>query len=169
MNESEFNSVLKKYQTTVIYAIYNMVYSWEVARDLSQEAFIRLWENRKKIQPDRPVFNFLYRIAINLTIDYLRKIKSEYPVMNFEEIISSEDFTESELYKLIMHCTKYLQPKQRAVFILRDIEGLEFEDIEYILESPAGNIQSNLYLARNNIRKLLAEKFNIEKEFLYEM
>jgi len=169
MTEAEFNRILEKYQMTIIHTIHNMVYSWEVARDLSQEVFIRLWENRKKIKPDKPVFNFLYRVAINRSIDHLRKIKPEFSKMDYEDILSSDDLTESELYKLIIHCTRHLQPKQRAVFILRDIEGLDFQDIENILELPAGNLQSNLYLARQNIRKLLAKKFNIEREFIYEI
>jgi RNA polymerase sigma-70 factor (ECF subfamily) len=146
-----------------------MVFSWEVARDLAQESFLKLWKGRKNIIKSIPVFTLLYRIAINLSIDYLRK----KTIVNFEHL-SEFNFNNSpninnEFNTILADCCKKLNPKQRAVFNLRDMEGLTFEEISDILQTNIGNIRSNLHLARKNIRQILFEVYQIDQEYFNEM
>jgi len=168
MTKEQFNNFILQYQQPIISIIYKMVFSWESARDLAQESFIRLWKLKDQLIKDKPVFTLLYRIAMNLSIDFLRKNRN----LIFEDINEntydpqehSKEFT-----NILFDCCKKLKPQQRAVFNLRDLEGLTFEEISDILETPVVNIRSNLHLARKNVKQILYDVYEIDEEYFNEM
>ena len=167
MTENQFCEIIERYKSPVIALIGKMVSSIETAQDISQDTFVRLWNYREKIKRDSSVFTLIYKIAVNLSIDYLRKSKPE----KIEFDIVTNEYTDekletNEFYKLILKCSEKLKPKQKAVFIMRDIDGLSFEEIAEVLEMPVSNIRSNLHLARKNVRQLLQEKYNINQEYI---
>lgn len=168
MTHEHFNDIVLQYQKPVISVIYRMVFSWETARDLAQEVFLKLWKARTKVISDRPVYTLLYRIAMNLSIDYLRKKRN--PVYEgIDENVYNDKNEISEFNKILSNCCNKLNPKQRAVFNLRDIEGLTFEEISEVMETSIGNIRSNLHLARKNIRQILFDVYQIDEEYFNEM
>ncbi len=170
MDKKQFTDILEIYQSAVIRIIYKMVNSWETARDLAQDAFLRLWRYRNKITEDKPIFTLLYKIAVNLSIDHLRKNSNKYiGLEDSKTMTSAENQEDRELYQLILTVSDKLKPKQKAVFILRDIEGFSFEEITTIMNMPVGNIRSNLHLARKNIKNFLESEFNYSREMLYEL
>jgi len=170
MTHDQFNGLTIQYQKSIISCIYKMVYSWEIARDLAQEAFIKLWNMRNKIQKRKPIFTLLYRIAMNLSIDYLRR-ESNLLFQPLQEDFQINDIQngDPEFRKMLIDCCSKLNPRQRAVFNLRDLEGLTFEEISGILEISVGNVRSNLHLARKNIKQTLFEVYQIDKEYFNEM
>ncbi len=150
--------------------IYKMVHSRETARDIAQESFMRLWQKYQHINDIKKSFYILYRIAINISIDHLRKVKNLPFKMNSfidEKTAYSDDI--NEIYEIVIRCTSELKPKQKAVFVLRDVEGFDFSEISDILKMPVENVRSNLSLARRNIKNLLEIQYNITQEFLYEL
>jgi len=170
MGEDQFIAFVECYRFSVISVIKKLVRSGETARDLAQESFLRLWKNRNELDSDQHFFRMLYRIATNLAIDHLRKKKPlniiEFPHRSENtEIISDRE----EFFRLIRECARRLKTKQQLVFILRDIEGLAFEEISYITEIPVENVRSNLYLARKNIKTMLESQYEINEEFFYEL
>jgi len=170
MDKKQFTDILEIYQSAVIRIIYKMVNSWDTARDLAQDAFLRLWRYRNKISEDKPIFTLLYKIAVNLSIDHLRKNSNKYiGLEDSTTMTSAENQEDRELYQLILTVSDRLKPKQKAVFILRDIEGFSFEEITKIMNMPVGNIRSNLHLARKNIKNFLESEFNFSREMLYEL
>ena len=76
---------------------------------------------------------------------------------------------QDEMFHLIVQCSSKLKPKQKAVFLLRDIEGFSFEEIADTLKMSINNIQSNLHLARKNIRCLLESKYQLTWETIYDL
>ena len=170
MLDEQFEDIVEQYQTSVIALIDRMVNSMETARDLAQDSFIRLWHYRDKIKPDKPLFTLIYKIAMNISIDYLRKKKTD--TVDFDLTTSSieRDILDSkEVFRIVLSCCEKLKPKQKAVFVLRDIEGYSFEEIKYIMDMPISNIRSNLHLARKNVRKMMELEYQINQELIYEL
>ena len=170
MTHDQFNDIVLQYQKPVLSCIYKMVYSWEVSRDLAQESFLKLWKMRNKIQKDKPTFTLLYRVAMNLSIDYLRR-ESNLSFLPLQEDYQFSNIQngDPEFREMLLNCCSKLNPRQRAVFSLRDLEGLTFEEISEILEISVGNVRSNLHLARKNIKQNLFEVYQIDKEYFNEM
>jgi RNA polymerase sigma-70 factor (ECF subfamily) len=170
MDNKHFSDILDTYQSAIISVIYKMIKSWETSRDLAQDSFIKLWDYRDKIREDKPIFTLLYKIAVNLAIDHLRKTDNKFIELDITTFTSSTDNLESrELYQLILTISDQLKPKQKAIFILRDIEGFSFQEIKSIMNMPIGNIRSNLHLARKNIKNSLELEYNYSQETIYEL
>jgi len=147
-----------------------MINSWDTAHDLAQDAFVKLWHYRDRISEDKPIFTLLYKIAVNLAIDHQRKSKNRF--VELHETFSStsfENLDNREIYQLILAISDRLKPKQKAIFILRDIEGFSFEEIKSIMNMPIGNVRSNLHLARKNIKNTLESDYNLSQELIYEL
>lgn len=170
MSEEQFSVIIDKYQTPVVSLIYKMVSSWETARDLAQDTFVKLWNYRNNIKTDLPSFTLIYKIAMNISIDFLRKKRPEMKELD-PEILEDKGTNQKdgEFYRLILLCTIDLKPKQKAIFILRDIEGFSFDEIVRILNTPLPNIRSNLHLARKNVKRLLESKYDYNEELLYDL
>jgi RNA polymerase sigma factor (sigma-70 family) len=112
MSEEQFSVIIEKYQIPVISLIFKMISSWETARDLAQDTFVKLWNYRDKIQTDLPSFTLIYKIAMNISIDFLRKKNpgiNEADPENFEDKNTNQK--EGEFYQLILSCTGDLKPK----------------------------------------------------------
>jgi RNA polymerase sigma-70 factor (ECF subfamily) len=170
MDKKQFADILDLYQISVISVIYKMINSWETAQDLAQDAFLKLWHYRGKINEEKPIFTLLYKIAVNLAIDHLRKSKDKFVELDSTLSLTSVESPDNrELYHLILAISDKLKPKQKAIFILRDIEGFTFEEIKSIMNMPVGNIRSNLHLARKNIKKTLETEYQFSQEMLYEL
>ena len=169
LNHKTFSAIIERYQKPIIALLYKMVHSWETARDLAQDTFLKLWDNRKKIDLSKPLFTYLYKIAMNLSIDYLRKAKFEFANTDQLNIAdeANPDFS-FELAQIIRNCCSKLRPKQKAVFVLRDLEGMDFVTIQKVLNEPLNNIHNNLSLARKNIKNMLEIEYNITKDFFYD-
>ena len=170
MDKQKFSEVLRIYQSAVISVIHKMINSWDTAHDLAQDAFVKLWHYRDRISEDKPIFTLLYKIAVNLAIDHQRKSKNRF--VELHETFSStsfENLDNREIYQLILAISDRLKPKQKAIFILRDIEGFSFEEIKSIMNMPIGNVRSNLHLARKNIKNTLESDYNLSQELIYEL
>ena len=141
--------------------------SEDEAKDIVQETFIRVWLHLDRYKNQTRFTTWLYKIACNLCYDRLRAIKrfrgdaktsidlSELEVPggnNIEQSVINRDLKE-----LIITLTHGLTPKQQLVFTLRDIEGLELEDVSEITGMSGAKIKSNLYLARQYIRNKINE------------
>jgi RNA polymerase sigma-70 factor (ECF subfamily) len=141
-----------------------------MSRDIVQESFARIWEKYASIKNDSRSFYLLYRIAMNLSIDYLRTSKNETDDIDSNLNILYEAPKDSkELFEIILQCASQLKPKQKAAFILRDLEGFEFAEISDVLKTSVENIRSNLNLARKNIKNKLENRYEITEEFFYEL
>jgi RNA polymerase sigma-70 factor (ECF subfamily) len=170
MTEALFNDIINQYANAVQSLIRRMIGFQEAARDLAQDVFMKLWNNRHSVDTSRPVFTYLYKLAINSSIDYLRKIKPLSIGDEVNQILSvDQNENQAELFELIQKCLEFLKPKQKAVFILRDFDGLTFEEIAKVLDTNEQNVRSNLHLARRRVRELLEEKFEVNLEYINDL
>jgi len=162
----QFKQVVADYHQPLIGLAFKMVHRWEIARDLTQDVFLRLWKERRSVRFSDRIYTLLYRIAMNVCIDYLRKTKEELlPPADQIKGDSEHRVEENELLEIIRTCVARLLPKQKAVFVLREVEGFDISEIAAILKTS----RSNLHLARKNIRSMLRDEYQIKEDYLYEL
>ncbi|NQT26502.1 RNA polymerase sigma factor [candidate division KSB1 bacterium] len=158
----ELHQVIQKYQRPMVAIACRMLGNLEEAKDAVQEAFIRFWKSDTQIKGDP--FSLLCRILINHCIDKLRKqtfrrFFSITEIKDLDIMKSNENPHKSlENKQLVDHVEKLttrLKPVQKAVFILRDMQGYSIQEISDLTGFPENNIRVNLHLARKNMRKWL--------------
>jgi RNA polymerase sigma-70 factor (ECF subfamily) len=174
--EQAFNALVIEYQKRVFNLIYKYVPNSETAKDLSQEVFIKAFLALPHFKRQSAFYSWLYRIAINLCIDYLRKQKrchllplNELPTdLNDEEILNDlkplppDQAETKELGQIIGKAVNQLPPGQRRVFKLRYQEGLQLKEIAARLDRSEGTIKAHLYHARRRLQTLLLPYLNNE-------
>ena len=168
---ARYEAIVHRYARHVYNIAYRMVGNEADARDLSQEAFLRVYRALRRVEPGAPLESWLYRIVSNLYIDLLRKrprvrlesldVPMETPrgavLREFPDIASSpETIVEREhLDGAIQRALGTLTEELRLVVVLSDIEGFAYEEIATILHVPLGTVKSRLHRARQILQQRL--------------
>lgn len=157
-----FRKLVEEYQSMIYRLSFRLLCNDDDAKDVVQETFIKVWLHLDSFNTDLKFSTWLYSVAAHLCYDKLRKTKQNYTQgiddqNKLLEFISSENIEQkminAELSEIILSLTRELTPKQKLVFTLCDLEGLDTEEIKSITGLSAAKIKSNLYLARQFIRK----------------
>lgn len=143
---------------------FRMVGNREDARDIVQEAFVRYWKAAYSLEICEAAFGLLSRITMNLSIDHLRKRRWRSLFLPFESVgyeladgqHADRNLNAGELRIRIEAFSHKLKPKQKACFVMRDMEDRPIEEIARIMGCSENNVKVNLCLARKNMRKWLA-------------
>ena len=167
-----FRQLVERHQGFVYRLACRFVGTVGDAEDITQEAFIRLWKNLHRYKPEIKVTTWLYKIVTNLCLDFLksrdnRSSKRMTDIYEHSEIPSNsttdQPILTEELLLAVERLTAELGPKQKAVFILRDLEEVEVGEIAQILSMDAGQVKSNLYYARRKIGDLINVYYQTRK------
>jgi RNA polymerase sigma-70 factor (ECF subfamily) len=165
-----FSTLVDKYQDRVYSAVLNYVSNPEDAVDITQEAFVKAYSNIRRFNASSAFYTWLYRIAINAAIDFLRKRKNKivdsldddrYTEVGFEPVSkdASTDpekvVTRSEQVHVLRSAISELSEKLRAVIVLHDVEGLSQDEVAAILNVPVGTVKSRVSRARAELRSIL--------------
>lgn len=138
----------------MLYSIaYRFVENQEVAEDIIQDSFVKLWEKRSELKKLKSVRAFAITMVKNASLDKVRMKK--YTVG--EEILNnrmgtSGEFENKEKVSMVKKIIADLPEQQRKVIELRDIDGMEFYEIEEILNMEQVTIRANLSIARKKVR-----------------
>ncbi|WP_280744696.1 MULTISPECIES: sigma-70 family RNA polymerase sigma factor [unclassified Parabacteroides] len=161
-DEKAFATLVREYQPLVFRLTFRLLCNEDDARDAVQETFIKVWLSLDKYDRRFRFSTWIYTIASNIVYDRLRKqqpILLDTTDINDLPLIADNDIEKSlnnqELRNLILYLTAKLTPSQRLVFTLRDLEGLDTDEVTTITGLSADKIKSNLYLARKYIREQL--------------
>ena len=163
-NNDAFREIVLHYQSMVYSLSFKTLNNEQDAKDIVQETFVKVWLNLRKYNPDKEFTNWIYTIATNLCLDKLRSLKHFSTNENFEDrifdFISSDNaeqkMIDEEFGKIVSTLTNELTPKQKIVFTLHCIEGLEVKEIIEITGMTSAKIKSNLFLARKKIQTKLS-------------
>lgn len=163
-----FGALVARYQQRVIGVARALVHNPDDAVELAQETFIRAFQNLRTFEGRSSFSTWLYRIASNLAIDWRRR-ETRYPVAHGEEAENElrkipsgqgDSFgavARDELGQRVREALKQLTPEHRQVILLREMEGLSYEEISDILDCPKGTVMSRLHYARSHLRSLLKD------------
>lgn len=162
--QQAFRWLVESYQGFVYSIAFRFVRDEAEAEDLAQECFVRLWKNLERYNPEYTMKSWLGKMITNLSLDFLKSaqqknnmrrasIDDQLPVA--EPVRAESEMEATELQGLILKLADALTPRQRAAFILRDLEMLEVKEVCEMLDESAENLKSNLYHARKHIRENL--------------
>ena len=134
------------------------------AQDVSQEAMVRLWQNRERVGSDR-ARPWLMRTTHNLCIDRIRKRRVRSELDKGDEIVDRQSdenpgpgrLAESdEVGRMIGRALRSLVPEDRAVIVMREIQGMPYDEIAEAMQVPLGTLKARLHRARDRLRGRLA-------------
>jgi RNA polymerase sigma-70 factor (ECF subfamily) len=158
---SAFRGLVEHYQQYVFSLAFRLLCHEEDAKDVVQECFIRIWKHLPKYDLEKKFTTWMYKIVTHLCYDRIKaRRRSRISVdSNGLENLSLPDekdmekeMTNRELVRIIESLADTLTPKQRMVFILRDLQDLNMKEVSHILDMPIHSVKSNLYYARHHIR-----------------
>ncbi len=165
---------MQKYQRKVFAIAFGMVRDKEAAMDISQEVFIKVYRYLESFQGTSSFYTWLYRISVNLSIDYIRK-QSRHEAASYDDMVRRNDTDDvegqvapkrldenpqssldrKELREKLSKAFDGLNEKHRAVLLLREVEGLSYEELAEILKINKGTVMSRLHHARKQIQSAL--------------
>lgn len=173
-----FREIINKYKNVVYNHSRNFLRNAHEAEDATQEIFINIFKNLKKFKGESKLSTWIYRITINTCKNKLKQMKrikanimEEMPLDNngesknvLEDIREDKRkepdniFTQKNLRSVIYKNLQTLSHEQRNVIILRDIDGLSYEEIAKIMKTSISAVKSKLFRARENLRKILEKE-----------
>jgi RNA polymerase sigma-70 factor (ECF subfamily) len=158
-----FSELVRCHREGVINVVYRMCGDAGLAEDAAQEAFIRVWQHLASYQPRSAFRNWVYRIAANVALDALRALRRERETVDVDMVPVAAPgpgpeamLIEKERAERVRQAVLALPPASRAVLVLREYEGLSYQEIAYTLDIPMGTVMSRLNYARNRMRESLA-------------
>lgn len=148
--------------------VYRLVGNREDARDLVQLAFVRAWENRRRYNERWSPNTWLYRIATNLAIDFLRargsrdRAEGEARLELVHGRSASPDLSRleaREVDRILNEVAAVLAPRQRAAFLLREVEDFDTVEVARMLGCRPSTVRNHLFTARTALRRELARRY----------
>jgi RNA polymerase sigma-70 factor (ECF subfamily) len=164
-NLQHFRKVIEISSPFAFSVAFRMIGDEDLAKDIAQEAMVTIWQKLKNIGSSDSFKSWLYRIVINKCYDHLRKKKKQFEFRADEQAwaiisnhTSSDQLSELELKEtaqIINLLTCSLSPKQKAVFVLGDLEEMTHEEISSITGMNLRNVKANLYYARKKMNEMV--------------
>jgi RNA polymerase sigma-70 factor (ECF subfamily) len=172
-DRNAFSELVRTHAQGVLNVVYRMCGDMLIAEDATQETFIRAWQNLSSYRPQTSLRNWLYRIAFNAAMDMLRKEKRVLPG-DIEDMSLTDGrpnpeslASQKERSALVQVAVLSLPDASRAVLILREYEGLSYQEISSTLDIPVGTVMSRLNYARKLLRaKLEPQLSSLEVEYV---
>lgn len=165
-DKDAFKEVVAAYQQMVFSLALKMLCDEDEAKDTTQETFIRVWTNIRRYDEESSLSTWIYTIASHLCLDKIKKRQRIRPLPEDDATLAQYMTTSDpqrclenkEWISIIKVLAENLSEKQRLVFTLYNLEGLNSSEVEQITGLDARQIKSNLYAARQKIRERLKNK-----------
>ena len=163
LRNSAFSVVVEKYSPKIYWHIRNMVLSHDDANDLVQETFIKAWNSLDTFRGEAHISTWLYRIAINETLTFLKKRQIETIPIDSDEydiagtIESDAYFCGDSTDILFRKAIETLPEKQRLVFNMKYFEEMKYEEMSDILGTSIGALKASYHIAVKKIEKFIEE------------
>lgn len=169
-DEEALDELIERKTAPLLKLIQRMVTDAEEARDIVQVTFVRLWEHRERFDERWAANTWIYRIATNLAIDYIRsrncRQKTAEP-LRFHVVHHEDGRTrnanarqhEVEVAAIFQELAAELSPQQRMVFLLREIEDLPSKEVAEIVGIRESTVRNHLFNARKELRQRLIERY----------
>lgn len=170
-----FDQLVTRYRGKVYAMIVNMIHNEADAWDLAQDAFVKAWKALPRFEARSNFYTWLYRIAHNVTYDWLRKRKVRGDGTEFDDSIRvdsiecaaptaprgiarpDENVENTELRFRIESAISKLSPDHRAVILLKEVDGLKYQEIADTVGCSIGTVMSRLFYARKKLQMLLKD------------
>ena len=168
-----YDDLVKRYQERIYATVYHMTSNHDDANDIAQEAFIKAYQALKSFKGGSTFYTWLYRIAVNKTINFLKQRKNrlhfslndiDFNAENDPDLVALvSDKTPfrnvglTELQKKLNEALHRLSEPHRMVVVLHDVQGMSHDEIADIMDCNIGTVRSRLFYARQQLQGYLAE------------
>ena len=158
-----FTALMRRYQERVYWVARRIVGSHDDADDIVQETFVKAYLALGEFRGDSSFFTWIYRIAVNLSLNALRKRQ----VLNYlheSELLSrilpspddpGKDLENSEIESALHRAVATLPEKQKAVFVMRYFDEMTYEEIGRVLKTSVGGLKANYFHALRKVREYM--------------
>ncbi len=172
-DESSFEALVRKYERLVINCAYSVIGNCpEDISDVSQEVFLKVYRSLSSFKGDSEFSTWLYRVAKNSALDYIRKKKSPrisldssgdggegFDIADTSESSNPEKTAlENEKSQILKKCINKLSDEHREVIILRHVNEYSYEKISELLNLEVGTVKSRIFRAREALKKILIKE-----------
>src|SRR5438874_560940 len=166
--DSDAFEQLVRRKTSKVYALcYRVIGNAEDAKDISQLVFIKLWENLEKYDPAYAFDTWLYRMVTNVAIDFMRNKQSRENAVNsnLRLVKTASDAEQSvvvqhkEIENVFNEVSSVLSPKQKTIFVMREMDDLPSSEIARILGCRESTVRNHLFNARKLMQQQLKKRF----------
>lgn len=176
-DKEAFRELVERYQRRVLAVVMGMLHDREAALEVTQETFIKAFRSIGRFKGDASFYTWIYRIAVNLAIDHQRR-EWRRPLTDSTRNTGNDGQTEelldrigdenprgdpfeatkdSELRQRVLAAIDELTPDHKAVILLRELEGLSYEEISRVMQCSKGTVMSRLHYARKKLQARLKE------------
>ncbi|UKK79114.1 sigma-70 family RNA polymerase sigma factor [Segatella baroniae B14] len=156
-----FPMLVKQFSQSLYWKIRQIVLSHDDADDVLQNTFIKVWNNLDQFEGKSSLSTWLYRIAINESLDFLRKKKQELDididadVSVANRLLADDFFDGDEMQALLQEAISRLPEKQRVVFNMKYYDGMKYSDMSKILGTTEGALKASYHIAVQKITEFL--------------
>lgn len=172
-DEVAFQEIVRRYRNPITNFVYRMIDDYDRSVELAQETFIRIFTSASRYQANYSFSTYIYRIASNLAISELRRRKRRRFVSLFSPFVNDdgemveidppdlaplvdERMIEDERRRAVSRAITSLPEKYRSALVLRDVEGMSYDQIAEVLSLSEGTVKSRINRARNLLREKLS-------------
>jgi RNA polymerase sigma-70 factor (ECF subfamily) len=179
-DKSAFRTLFERYQRRAYSLAYGVVRNPDDALDVVQDAFIKAHRYLDKFEGTSSFYTWLYRIVMNLAIDHIRKTRRSRAVDFSDQTVKEDDarvgegdlvprilggnpgraLMDKEIRGRIEQALSELSDNHRAVLVMRELEGLSYEEMAQVMGCSKGTIMSRLFHARRNMQKRLLDLYD---------
>lgn len=182
-DQRAFKLLVERYQRKVYGVALGMLKDREEAKDVAQEAFVKVYRYLDHFKGDASFYTWLYRITVNICIDQIRKKGSRGDThLEFDESVKMDvseanigalgsrlgtnpqkSALRAELAQRITEAIHQIPEAHRQILLLREVEGMSYEDLSRTLNIPKGTVMSRLFHARLKMQKILGEYLELDE------
>lgn len=166
--QDAFRILVERYQNQTYTLALRMVSSPEDAQDVAQEAFLSAWKALPKFRMDAKFSTWLYRLTVNAATDLLRRRRENQSLDDEQNPVvlpdsapgPEEEAQRTERREILRRCIGQLSENHRKILLLREVSGLDYQEIGQALELTPGTVKSRLARARRELREKLLKSGN---------
>ncbi len=171
-NEQAFKQLVEKYQKLVVNTCFSMVHNTEDAEDIAQDVFIEVYRSVGSFRADSKLSTWLYRIAVNRSLNFIRDNKRKKWLRSFEETVSGKksqlqnvaeggsenpgmELESSQRAHILHQAIGSLPENQKTAFTLNKYEELSYKEISEVMQLSVSSVESLIHRAKLNLQKKL--------------
>jgi RNA polymerase sigma-70 factor (ECF subfamily) len=160
-DQRAFGELLDRYEKVVYNAAYRVLGNGPDAEDVTQTVFLKVYENLATYNPKYRFFSWLYRIAINESVNARKRLRPSVDLADVtpvEEVTADTSLLDLDREEQIGQALMFLTPENRAILILRHYQEFSYREIAYIMDLSEAKIKARLFSARQRLGKILLTK-----------
>lgn len=174
-NQDAFEALMTSYQKPIYNLCFRMCRNTEDAEELTQTSFLKAWSSLPRFQEDSTFFTWLYRLATNTCIDFLRQERRRNTILQSVSLEHDDQFTaqipdvrylpeeealKSDLRQSLLRAMDELSEEHRSILLQRELDGLSYQEIADLLGLELGTVKSRIARARLALRQILLRDGN---------